>query len=259
MKFKPVLLLVLLLALSAVHFAQKAEPAKTQPGKTEAPASVKASPTVKEILDRYVKALGGREAVEKLKSRTARGTVELSPMNLTGTFETYAAAEGRSHTKMVLNGIGDLVETTDGKSAWSVNPIQGSRELTGNELAQSKLRNDYYRDIRLEKLFPKMELKGTEKAGDKEAYVVVGTAGDLPPETWYFDVKSGLMLRADMTTISPEGPQTISVFYEDMRPVDGVMMPFRLRTKTPQFEIIVTSTEIKHGAAIDETKFAKPK
>lgn len=258
MKFKPVLFLVFLLALSAIQFAQKAEPAKTQPVKPEGSTSTPV-PTVRQILDRYVKALGGREAVEKLKSRTAKGTVELVPMNLSGTFETYAAPEAKSHTRMVLNGIGELIETTDGKAAWSVNPIQGSRERSGAELAQAKLTNDFYRDIRLDKLFPKIETKGVEKVGDKDAYVLVATAPDLPSETWYFDMKSGILLRSDVTTISPEGPQPMSIYYEDMRAVDGVSLPFRVRTKTPQFEIIINFTEIKHGAPIDEAKFAKPK
>lgn len=258
MKFKPVLFLALLLAAAVAQFAQKAEPGKPQPAKAEAP-NVKSAPTVKEILDRYAKALGGREAVEKLKSRTAKGTVELVPMNLSGTFETYAAPEARSHTRMTLNGIGELIETTDGKAAWSVNPIQGSRDRTGAELAQTRVTNDFYRDIRLEKLFQKIELKGVEKFGERDAYALVATAGDLPSETWYFDVKSGVLLRSDITTLSPEGPQPMSIYYEDMRAVDGVMLPFRIRTKTPQFEIIITTTEVKHNTPIDEGKFTKPK
>lgn len=237
---------ILVFTVSAV--AQKTEPAK--------PAKL---PTVKEVLDKYVKALGGRDAIEKAKTRTAKGTVELLPMNLKGTFESFAAPEAKSYSKLSITGVGDLLEGSDGKTSWAINPIQGSRERTGAELAQSKLINDFYRDIRLEKLFPKMELKGIEKVGEKEAYVVTAAADGVPAETWYFDTQSGLMIRSDASIIAPEGSQAVSVFYEDHRAVDGITIPFRIRTQTPSFTIVMIYTEVKHGAAIDESKFAKPK
>jgi zinc protease len=225
--------------------AQQPETAKA-PASAVAPAAAKL-PSAKEILDNYVRALGGRAAIEKIRSRNSTGTVELAPLNLKGTFEIVAAPESRSYTKMNIAGIGELIEATDGKTAWSMNPIQGNRDRSGGELVQSRLTNDFYRDIRLEKLYPKMEVKGIEKLNGADAYVVVATPDGAPAESWYFDVKSGLLARADVTLLSPEGPQPMSIYYEDHRTVDGVRLPFRLRTQTPSFTIIVNSTEIKHG------------
>ena len=256
MKMNSAAVLLILIVLVAAAPAQTPGPAKPDTAK---PAAAAKLPAAKEILDRYVKALGGREAIEKIKSRVASGTLELVPMNLKGTFEAYAAPDAKSYTKMTIAGVGDLIEGTDGKTAWSVNPMQGSRDRTGAELSQAKLNNDFYRDIRLEKLFPSIEVKGIEKVGEKDAYVVTGSAEGLPQETWYFDTKSGLMLRADLTAISPEGNQPLTVFYEDMKAVDGVLVPFRLRTQTPSFTIVLVSTKIEHNVAIDDAKFAKPK
>lgn len=229
-------------------FAQKAEPVK--------PAKL---PTSKEILDKYVKALGGRDAIQKLKSRVASGTLELVPMNLKGAFEVYSAPEAKSYSKMSIGGIGDMLEGSDGKTAWSINPLQGSRDRTGAELTQSNLNNNFYRDIKLDQLFTKIEVKGIEKVGEREAYLVTATAEGVPAENWYFDTQTGLMLRSDLTAVTPEGNQQMTTFYEDMRSVDGVLVPYRLRIQTPQFTIVLNTTEVKHGVAIDDVKFAKPK
>ena len=59
--------------------------------------------------------------------------------------------------------------------------------------------------------------------------------------------------------IAPEGNQPMTSYYEDLRPVDGVMVAHRIRTQTPSFEIILTSTEVKHNLLIDDSKFARPK
>jgi zinc protease len=247
---KRITLISLAIALTAASavFAQQTEPVKPAP-----------LPTAKEVLDKYVKAVGGRDVIQKVKSRISAGTLELMPMNIKGTFEIYAAPEAKSYSKMSIAGIGDIVEGSDGRTAWLVHPVQGTRDRTGAELAQTKTVNDFYRDIRLEKLFPKLEVKGMEKVGARDVYVVVATAEGIPAETWYFDTQTGLMLRSDFTAVVPEGNQTMNAFYEDHRPVDGLQIPFRIRIRTSSFDIVMTSKEVKHGAVIDDSKFAKPK
>ena len=250
MKLKSTLLFAVILTISTIVFGQKAEPAKTEAAKL---------PTVQEILAKYVKAIGGREASEKIKTRVTKGTVEMSPMGIKGTFESYTAALDKSSTKMNLAGIGDFLDGFDGKSAWTSNPIQGSREKSGAELTQVKLMNNFYREINLDKLYVKLEVKGIEKIGDKDAYIVVATAEGLAAETLHFDTKSGLLLRSDITMLSPEGSQNAKIFYEDIRQIDGVMLPFKVRIILPQFEITMLATEVKNGVVIDESVFAKPK
>jgi hypothetical protein len=251
MKPNIIILFAVVLSLAVSTYAQNAEAKSVTPEKN--------LPSVKKVLDKYVKAIGGSSAVKKIKSRMVAGTVEIAPMNLKGTFEAHSAPEGKSYSRTSLTGVGDLIEGTDGKTAWVVNPFQGNREKTGAELAQSKLINDFYRDVKLEKLFAKMELKGVEKVGEKDAYVISATAEGVPAETWYFDTKSGLMLRSDVTAIAPEGNQPITFFYEDHRPVDGIMLPFRIRSQTPSFVLTMLTIGVKHGLPVDEAKFARPK
>ena len=250
MKFKSTLLLAIILTITTFASAQKADPPK--------PAAVKL-PAVSEILAKYVKAIGGREAFEKIKTRMMTGTVEIVPMGIKGTFESYTAAEGKAYTKMNLAGIGESLDVSDGKSAWTVNPIQGSREKTGAELAQSKISGNFYRDINIDKIYQKLEVTGIEKVGTKDAYVVVATNEGIPSDTFYFDTDSGLIVRSDSTSIVPEGNVAAKMFIEERRTVDGVSVPVKTRTQLTQFEIIMNVTEVKNGVVIDDSKFTKPK
>ena len=257
MKNKTPILLTILLAISATAFGQTAI-RTTGPKTTDSNTAAVGMPTAKQILAKYVEAIGGRKANEKITSRVTKGTTEISPMGIKGTFENYAAAPNKSYTKSTLAGIGEFNEGFDGQTAWSINPIQGSRDKQGEELAQAKVTNDFYRDINLDRIYPKIELKGTEKVGDADAYVLVGTSASGTPETFYFDTKSGLLLRQDTTVVTPEGKTPSKTFFEDYRDVDGIKIPFKTRAVVPQFEIITTYTEVKNNVAVEDSKIAKP-
>ena len=266
MKLKISVLLIILFSMSATAFGQKeaAKPVvkpkpKVDVKTPEIRTNAVKMPTVQEILAKYVQAIGGRETNEKIKSRMVKGTLELMPMGIKGTFENYSAAPSKSIMKISLDGIGEIIEGFDGTTAWIINPLQGNRDKQGEELAQTKLAYDFYEETNLGKLYPKMELKGTEKIGANETYVVVGTPDNLPPETFYFDTKSGMLLRYDSTAISPEGKILTKTFFEDIRELDGVKIPFKIRSILPQLEFSITATEVKHNIAVEDSKFAKPK
>jgi len=271
MKLKLSILLIVLCSILVTAFGQKETPKTTTKTKTKTeaktvkpktigakPSAVK-MPTVKKILAKYVQAIGGRKANGKIKNRMVKGSAEIPAAGIKGTFEYYTAAPDKSLSKIMLAGIGEIIEGFDGTTAWSINPIQGNRDKQGEELAQTKITYNFYRELNLDKLYPKMELKGMEKLGDKDVYVIVATPENLPPETFYFDAKSGLLLRQDIIVISPEGKLPTKTFFEDIREVDGVKIPFKIRSVLPQFEIIATTTEVKNNIAIQDNKFTKPK
>ena len=259
MKLNKIIILATMLMISAVAFGQNPTPKPDAKVSETKPVPMAKLPSVKEILDKYVQASGGRAALEKIQTRTIKGTVELAPMGVKGTFEYSGAAPDKIYNKITLGGIGDIIEAFDGKTAWSINPLQGNRDKTGDELAQVRIGANFHRELNFEKLYQKTEVKGIEKVGDKEAYVVTATPTGLDPQTFYFDKQTGLLLREDLTAVSPEGKVPTKNFYDDYREVDGVKIPYKMRTVLPQFELLMTVTEVKNGVKIDENLFVKPK
>lgn len=270
MKLKTLIFLSLILSLVSGAFAQDktakpatddkaAKPAATPPADGKPVAKPAPLPTSSEILAKYVKAIGGREAHEKMKSRAVKANLEIVPMGIKGTGETLEAAPNKTYSVGNIAGIGDFYEGFDGEKAWSIDPVMGNRDKSGVELLQAKLTNNLHREINLDKLFSKLEVKGTEKVGDKDTYVVVATAEGVPAETFYFDTVSGLLLRADRTVVSPEGNAAVKSYYDDYRDVEGIKIPYKVRAIMPQFEMHTTITEVKLNVAVDESKFTKPK
>lgn len=264
------LALVMVLTLLATLVVAAQDKPKTDPQKPAAPTTEMQKPappktdaklpTVDEILDKYVKAIGGKEAIEKQTARTVKGTFDIEAMNMSGKFESFAKAPNKSAAIIEVPGIGTFNEVTDGTKSWSANPMTGLTEKTGAGLAAAKREADLHAALNYKKHFPKMEVKGKEKVGSSDAYVIEATpaSGEGSPEKLYFDVTTGLLVRHDAERETEQGKIAGETYFEDYKEVDGIKMPHTMKQVTPMFSMTMKFTEIKHNTAIDETKFNKP-
>src|SRR5216117_4087920 len=53
-------------------------------------------PTVDEVLEKYIKAVGGKEAIMKVTSRVEKGTFEMPAMGVTAPVEIYSKAPNKA-------------------------------------------------------------------------------------------------------------------------------------------------------------------
>ncbi len=229
-----------------------------QSGAPKASDTMAALPSVDQILDKYVQALGGKSAMEKITSTASKGTFEIAAFGANGSAEIWEKAPNKTALKLDIPGFGLVQEGFNGTVAWSQDPQSGLREKTGAELAATKLDADFYKPLKLKQLYPKITVKGKEKVGERDAYVLVATPAEGAPETWYFDTESGLLGKMDLERESPQGKMAVEVFQEDYKEVDGIKIPHTVRQITTAFTIVIKLEEVKHNVAIDDTKFSKP-
>src|SRR5262245_45439078 len=182
--------LMMSILIMAQEKAKSDAPKATEGGSPSSSAA--ASPTIDEILDKYVKALGGKTAIEKLNTRIVKGSFDIEAANMSGSFENFQKAPNKSATKISIQGFGDINSVYDGAKGWSNDPFSGFRELSGTELATSKREADIHGALNFKKNYSKLVVKGKEKVESSEAYVVEATPEEGSPEKFYFDTNSGL-------------------------------------------------------------------
>jgi zinc protease len=246
---------------SAAQEKQKADAPKTDAPKTDAPktdAKAVALPSVDEVLDKYIKALGGKDAIEKISSRSAKGTFEIEAANLSGDMEMYHKAPNKFANLFTIPGMGGGGQGFDGAKGWDSNPMTGLRELAGEELAAMKREADLYQPLNLKQHFPKLEMKGKETIGSSETYVVVATPNEGGPEKLYFDIATGLLVRQDAERETGQGKMATEEYFEEYKDVGGVKLPHLVKITSPMFAIKVKLTDVKTNVEIDEAKFNKP-
>jgi hypothetical protein len=216
--------------------------------------------SVDEILEKYVHAIGGRAAIQKITSRVSKGTFELSSLaGVKGTVEVYEKAPNLEVAMIMIPGVGTEAEGFDGQIAWELEPDSGVvHDKTGLELASAKRNAEFYGEIKLKELFPHMTLKGVEKAGVHQAYVIEAVPEVGNPERFYFDTQTGLLLRKDSVEEGDAGKRSVEEYYDDYRAVDGVKQPFRVHQISPGTDLTIKLSEVKQNIPVDDAKFKKP-
>jgi hypothetical protein len=217
-----------------------------------------ALPSVDEILDKYVKAIGGKAAIEKLTSRVSKGTFEMDQLPEPAAEEIGAKAPNKQYMVTDTPSFGKFRRGFNGAVGWEDNPQAGLRDITGSELAAMKRDADFYGPIKLKDLYPKMTVKGKESVNGHDAYVIEATPPDGAADTLYFGTDSGLLVRTQRETEGPNGKVTVDVTFEDYREVDGIKLPFVIHFSTTDATFTIKLSEVKHNVPVDDAKFDKP-
>jgi len=212
-------------------------------------------PTADDVLNKYVAAIGGQAAIDKLKTRVMKGTYTTggNSMNL----EIDQSAPDKVHVTLV-SPQGQMERGYNGSAGWEKTP-HGVNDLAAPQLAEVKSGFTLFRDFKLKEQFTRMSLR-KEKLDGKDVNVITGAAQGGKRERLYFDAETGLLLRRISYTQTPIGVIPEQFDYEDYRDVDGVKIPFTLKTGgvdnfsngTRKF------TEIKINAPVDDASFNKP-
>jgi hypothetical protein len=92
--------------------------------------------------------------------------------------------------------------------------------------------------------------------------LIQGSISPNVTERFYFDTTTGLLVRHQVITRTPQsmnGVLTETFDYSDYKPVAGVMMPFTIKRNNWNTLDTLTVTDVKANAAIDDARFGKPK
>jgi zinc protease len=225
------------------------------------PARGAEQPTVDSILAKYVTALGGKAAHDKVTSRVLKIKVESEAFGASDA-QVYAKAPNKQLSHVDLPDSAVLEEGFDGEVAWAKSPWEGLRVKSGDELAKTKRDADFNQNLRLKILYPDLAYKGTEKIGEEDAYVLEAKPSSTSTEKFWFSTKTGLVLRRDSTFTAAQGPVETSVLVQGYQTIEGIKYPEKLKMKFSAggqaFEMSMKYLEVQHNVKIEDAKFAKP-
>lgn len=232
--------------LTMLVFAAFAQLAVAQPGASTI--------SVDGILDRFVQALGGRAALEKITTMAFTGVMNVSGAKGPGKTTEYFEYPGHFAAIAEIPGYGTVRTVCDGKTAWNVDPRKGVTEFSGAQLADIRHRADIHWNLKLREYYPGLALNGRETVDGRDAWVLESTV-DGWTYRFFFDAGTGLLIRFDTDTHGPGGSSTILV--GDYRQVGPIKFSFAASMTSARGGWSRQLTEVKLNEPIDGSVFAK--
>ena len=207
------------------------------------------------VIEKYIKSIGGRDRLKSVQDITMKGHLDLirGTRKSTGMVWILQKAPNKLAQKIELRGLSSKT-IYDGQDGITVGGGQ-KREIIGDNLDALRFNAEMYGILKLKDLWIETELIGEEILDERDTYKVL-----FKPQTgkswvsWY-DKKTGFELKKERTLDTPNGSITESTRYDDYRPVDGFMFPFKTILQLGELTIESSMIFININDGIDDKEF----
>ncbi|MGB9463884.1 MAG: c-type cytochrome [Candidatus Acidiferrum sp.] len=228
----------------------KAEAEHGKPGADAKPVL----PAGEQLLDKYLAAVGGDAALQKISSRVEKGKINANGQQLS--IEVYAKAPDKRISIMHLPN-GESITAFDGKQGWLSNAGH-PHMMSAAENDAVRIDADLYFASHVKTLYKKFTAIPGEKIDGHDTYLVLGRNEGQPPLRLYLDQQSGLLLRLVRYAETPLGRNPTQIDYADYRDADGVKIPYRWTLSRPGNRFTIQVDQVQQNVPVDDAKFAAP-
>ena len=154
-----------------------------------------------QVLDKYVVAVGGADALKKIKTRKQKGTMEVSGQQFP--IEVYCEApDKRVSISQIRNG--RSVTAFNGEVGWLT---MGNRvhRMSTPEREAARVDAEMYFPVRVREMYKEFQVLPGESLEGHATMVVAASGPGQPPLRLYFDQGNGLLSRLVRYTETPLG------------------------------------------------------
>jgi len=215
-------------------------------------ATAQDTPTADQILDKYVAAIGGKDALMKvtdltmnMSAETERGPIMITRKNkLPNKFSMVINASGME----VMKQTGDGTKVLMGG-------MQGSKTIDGAEAQKMTTMNTLFPELHYAENGVTSAVVGPEKIDGKDTYKLSHATADGTTWTDNFDTSTGLKVQSIVTTKSPRGEMTTTTGYADYKENNGIKFPMTLNQQTPRGAMTMTVDSVKVNKGLKDSDF----
>ena len=207
------------------------------------------------ILEKYLAAIGGPDAVKKISSRVEKGTASMGERQMP--IDIFVQGPDKRVSYLHLPN-GDSITAYDGSKGWLGNPGKPARPMGPAEKEAARMDADLYFPARLKEIFSSFKVGPSEKIGGQETVLVHAFREGKPPVDLSFDGQSGYLVRMVRYADTALGLLPTEIDYADYRDSGGVKVPFRWTIARPSGRFTIQVDHADANVPIDASKFVPP-
>lgn len=229
--------------------------AEQEPTPVQVPIEESVLPSADQILNKYITALGGAEALQKITTRVQKGSITFGERTFPA--EVLSKAPNK-RVSTISTPNGDNITAYDGHAGWLGSPGRPPREMSPQEIEAASFDATFYLPLELKKMFSQFRVTTAPNIGRIAVYQVIADSPGKPPVRLFFDKVAGLLVRTIRYAETPLGRNPTQVDYTEYRPANGIKIPFEWTVARPLGRFTIEVREIEQNAPIDDAKFEKP-
>jgi hypothetical protein len=218
--------------------------------------------TADEIVAKYIKAVGGMEKIQAVKTLRRSGKVIGG-----GGFEAPILQENKRPSMMrqefTLQGLIG-VNAYNGKAGFKIEPWQGKKDaepLSEEEMKQAVEESDFDGPlVNYQQKGNKVEFVGMEPVEGTDAYKLKVTLANGEVRFYFMDTDYYVPIKIETKRIIRGAEVELETSLGDYKEVSGWYLPFSIESgpKGSQFKGKITYEKIEANVAIDDSRFVAP-
>jgi len=212
--------------------------------------------TARKVLDDYLAAIGGRELLENIQDVEVSMSVEIAGFPQAAAGKLLYLGNDKYLMDISVDGMGTLQKQVINGDKAMVSGMQGSQEVTGEELADMKVSSKLIPELHYDDMGVSYQLSEMANIEGETAYALEITLPSGKKETHFFSAESGLKLKTSATQEAQGQTFTQDMMLLEYQNYDGLMMPSVQKLKTGPQGITMKISEVKINAGdITEADF----
>jgi len=231
-------------------------PPAAQAPKPAAPARA-ALPPAREIIDRHIREVGGRDAILAHTSTHIVGTASMPAAGLSGKLEIFHAKPNKFLQRVTFSGIGEIEEGFDGKVGWTTSALTGPILFDGKQLEERAFDAEFYDELKTPDRYRSITTLEKTIFEERPVYrlrLVKKTGGE---DIEFYDVETGLKAGGIATRESPMGPMQGTSSYADYKKFGVLRQPATLKMTTLNVQMVMSIAAIEYDR-VDHSVFTPP-
>ncbi len=218
------------------------------------------SQNVDEILERIIKAQGGRERLESIKDVTTNADMEIIEMGISGSVTMYMKEPNKIRLDLEFMGM-MITQAFDGETAWGTNPQTGMAEEMPYDLAEVMKFSSFGNSALLApaKYGIKYTYKGKETIEGKDYMVLDRIHSGGYTIVLYIDPETYLIYKTKQDSFDEMMTEIVEeTIMTDYKKVEGVMIAhgFTILRDGTEFGTL-TVTNVDFNTDLEDSFFKK--
>jgi hypothetical protein len=213
-------------------------------------------PSVEDVLERYVKATGGRDALLRHKSMTLHGYGQ-NPAGNRRVEGVLYVKDGKMLQKATFPESKVALSGYDGQTAWDLDAGDKVTIHEGDEVKTIARDADMYYHLHVMNYFRTMEVVDVKEFNGRPCYHLKGINNWGKQNEQFYDKENGLLLGYAFNTAWRGGKGDATETFEDYKDFGGVLMPVKDTSRDGDDVSIFTITSVGYDD-VDDAVFALP-